>query len=287
METYTLATPQLQLRVTPQSAAILDFVLRDRDTPLLRPYQQQQSWHPGDSALFPLLPLANRVRDNAFMLHQRQIILPPSPLDADFFLHGDGWLHCWQVATQDERQITLTLSVQQACGFDYDARLSYRLTEKGLEAELSLRHCGDEPMLYGAGFHPYFTKWQDTALQFSASGYWPEGEQHLPLAWQGSFVPELDFNQGQIPANRWLNLGYSGWPGEATLQTPSQRLHVTLRSSLAYLMLFQLADGQFICLEPQSHPVDAHHLPGQPGLVLLRRGEALHAAMQISVRRTA
>ena len=46
------------------------------------------------------------------------------------------------------------------------------------------------------------------------------------------------------------------------------------------------ADVSFFCLEPVSHPVDAFHLPGMPGLRVLRAGERLDATCTFHVRAT-
>ena len=39
----------------------------------------------------------------------------------------------------------------------------------------------------------------------------------------------------------------------------------------------------FICLEPQSHPVDAHNMEGQPGLVVLGAGDTVSWSLKIAV----
>lgn len=52
-------------------------------------------------------------------------------------------------------------------------------------------------------------------MQFAAAGYWPEGEQHLPLGWQGQLPDYADFSHAQYGKDRWLNVGYSGWSGRA------------------------------------------------------------------------
>lgn len=38
-------------------------------------------------------------------------------------------------------------------------------------------------------------------------------------------------------------------------------------------LLFCPQDQPFFCFEPVSHPVNAHHLPGRPGLHLLHPGQ--------------
>ncbi len=39
----------------------------------------------------------------------------------------------------------------------------------------------------------------------------------------------------------------------------------------------------FVCLEPQSHAVNAHHLAGHPGLRLLGRGDRMSLGMTLSL----
>ena len=136
-------------------------------------------------------------------------------------------------------------------------------------------------MLYGCGFHPFFAFDARSTAQFSASGYWPEGEQHLPLPWQHDIPPAADFTRAQYGEDAWLNVGYSGWGGQAVIQRDVMKL--TILAQTPWLMLFRMSGEEVLCLEPQTHPVNAHHMPGQPGLRLLAQGEQCHFALQIRV----
>jgi aldose 1-epimerase len=136
-------------------------------------------------------------------------------------------------------------------------------------------------MLYGCGFHPFFVFDTRSTAQFSASGYWPEGEQHLPLSWQSTIPLAADFTCAQYGEDAWLNVGYSAWGGQAVIQRDVMR--VTILAQTPWLMLFRMSGEEFLCLEPQTHPVNAHHMQGQPGLRLLAQGEQCHFALQIRV----
>ena len=81
--------------------------------PLLRDTDPAQPWHPAQSALFPMLPLANRVAGNLFELWGEACALPASELDPDFFLHGDGWLQRWQPVALTDSSVTLQLTSQK------------------------------------------------------------------------------------------------------------------------------------------------------------------------------
>lgn len=232
--------------------------------------------------LFPMLPLANRVAGNRFVFQGREITLPHHHADSRFFLHGDGWLWRWDVVKQGDDNCVLQLRSQHDCGFDYVAKIRYQLRDNQFVAALTLTHCGEAPMLYGAGFHPFFPFDKHSQVQFHASGYWPEGDLHLPLGWQGRMPRQADFTCPQYGEDAWLNVGYSGWNGRA--QVFNDVMIITILSQAPWLMLFRMQGEPFLCLEPQSHPVNAHNTDGQPGLRVLGAGDVLHFAMTIDVQ---
>ena len=90
-----------------------------------------------------------------------------------------------------------------------------------------------------------------------------------------------DFKHAQYGEDSWLNVGYSGWSGRAVIQRDVMK--VTILAQTPWLMLFRMSGEEFLCLEPQTHPVNAHHMQGQPGLQVLAQGERCHFAMQICV----
>jgi aldose 1-epimerase len=266
-DTLLLQNAHLRMRVALQGAAVLSLDSLTFQQPILRAGKGET---PGDCGLFPMLPLANRVEGNRFILRGRTIQLPESPADRQFFLHGDGWLSLWEIAEQSHEHCILRLRQRHACGFDFQAELSYRLRDNVLEIGISLEHLGEQPMLYGGGVHPFFHVTPQSQIQFSASGYWPEGELHLPQVWTDSLPAAADFSAAQYGTDEWLNVCYSGWNGKAEIT--HERMKVTLRSAANWLMLFRMPGEPFVCLEPQSHPVNAHNMAGQPGLVMLAKG---------------
>ena len=278
MTALLLENAHLRMRVTPQGGAALSLERVADGQPLLRAGKGAQ---PDDVALFPMLPVANRVRGNRFMLAGEWVTLPDSPVDNDFFLHGDGWVSRWTVVSQTTQRCVLTLSQRHRCGFDYHAELSYTLIEECLQVAITLRHRGGKPMLYGLGVHPFFTLDSDTTLAFSSAGYWPEGAQHLPEQWQPMLPEDANFNRPAPVADRWQNVGYSGWGGVATLRRTGMTVQLTARTP--WLMLYHPPGEPFVCLEPQTHPVDAHAMEGQPGLALLREGETMHFTAEIAL----
>lgn len=279
MTVHTLSNPHLRMRVSSQGACLLG--LEDSEgRPLLREMDSTAPWHPGQSALFPMLPLANRVTGNGFELWGEQHGLPESEVDPAFFLHGEGWLHPWQPVALTASSVTLQLS-RRNDPFHYLAEIDYRLHERSLVARISLTHLGEAPCLYGAGFHPFFWRDDETQLRFLASGVWQEGPDHLPTSWSSALPPRLDFRRWQHPQG-WINHCYGGWQGQAEIDHPARQQRLKIASDGAFLMLYQPDEEcGFVCLEPQSHAANAHHMAGHPGLRLLTRGDRMSIGMTI------
>ncbi len=121
--------------------------------------------------------------------------MPESPVDPDFFLHGDGWLQPWQWVAGSTSSVTLQLT-SQCSPFHYLAEIDYRLHVASLVARISLTHLGESPCLYGAGFHPFFWRDEQTRIRFLASGVWQEGADHLPIRLVEQAGAHLDFASG-------------------------------------------------------------------------------------------
>ncbi len=47
-----------------------------------------------------------------------------------------------------------------------------------------------------------------------------------------------------------------------------------------YCLLYRPPAGPAFCFEPVTHPIDAFHQPGQPGLRVLHTGESLSLQVQ-------
>jgi aldose 1-epimerase len=84
-----------------------------------------------------------------------------------------------------------------------------------------------------------------------------------------------------------IDNAYTGWSGEAHVTWPARGLRLALRcrdvverGGAGYCLLYRPPAEPFFCFEPITHPIDAFHLPGRPGLVELRRGESLHLQVQ-------
>ncbi|MTH45264.1 aldose 1-epimerase [Intestinirhabdus alba] len=281
MNIFTLENPRLRARIADSGACLLSLEDADRGGHLLRPWAENPAWHPGESAMFPMLPFANRIAGNRFTVGDRRCSLPPQPFGDPFYLHGNGWLTRWQVVKQTAHALTLGCAPEELAGYRYAAQIAWTLADNRFETTLTLTHLGEESMPYGAGLHPFFLLTPEDRVQFSATGMWSEEENHLPGAWREAIPADRDFSRPRAAPGVWINNCYSGWSGAAAISNRFRRIEI--KSDTPWLMVYQNGKDDFICLEPQTHPVNAHHLPGRPGLRMLRKGESLALKMTLRV----
>ncbi len=199
-------------------------------------------------------------------------------------IHGDAFQKAWTIVARTPDRIDLTLT--GATGpFRYGAALTYRLAPDGLSIDLVLTNQADRTLPYGGGFHPWFPRDADTRLSFNATGCWPETSDHLPATRTPQALPEaLRFDQpSPLPAG-WINLGFSGWDGIARVEQADHEITLTAPGLETLLVYSPDASAPYLCVEPVSHPVDAHNLPGQPGLCPLAPGAEMHLTLQMRWR---
>jgi aldose 1-epimerase len=77
---------------------------------------------------------------------------------------------------------------------------------------------------------------------------------------------------------------FAGWNGECQIIQEDAGYQLDCCSDSRYYLLYcpieqsptkeSPTEQNFFCFEPVSHPVNAHHLPGRPGLHLLRHGQS-------------
>lgn len=249
------------------------------------------NWHPmlrratpGSSDLyemgcFPLLPWANRVGHGGFEHAGRAYPLTPNRRGEPYPIHGDAWLQPWQVRSRTSSRLALSLVSARFQGspYHFEACQVFELLPDGLRIDLSVTHCGNAPLPYGIGLHPYFDGGQEVWLRAGADGVWISEASPLPDRHDSAIPADWDYRAPRRVAGQTVDHCFTGWDGQAVLAWPQRGLQLTLSTapSPGYFQLYRPTGQSFICLEPVSHPIDAFHLPGQPGLTVLEQGASL------------
>jgi aldose 1-epimerase len=274
-----LTSRALRLVLRPEiggSVARFDWIDGAGAIPLLRPWDGR-SGDPNDHGCYPLAPWSNRISGGGIESGGRFWPLRPNRPGEPYPIHGDGWQRPWRVERRTAAEISMALESNDQPPFDYRAELTYALADNALTMRLAVQHRGAAAAPYGLGFHPWLPRRPDTLLELSAADVWLEQADHLPAGKVPiAERPDWDFARARpLPAG-WINNGFAGWSGSARVRWPEHglQLTVTATAELDTCILYSPdRDAAFFCLEPVSHPVDAFHLPGMPGLRVLRSGE--------------
>ena len=280
--TLTLRAGRAEAEVAPERGAGLAGI-EVGGRPALSARAGRPEGSPFALAMNLLLPFSNRI-SRPFAHEGRVHALSPNLAGEPFPIHGDAFQRPWEVLSRTDRSARLRLPEGRFGPYRYEAEVTYGLTPGSLAATLEVTSRSACPLPFGLGFHPWFPRTPATRVRFSATGCWPQDDRHLPATTGPVPVPpDRDFGVPMALPPGWMNLGFSGWDGEAEIRQDDTAVSLRVSApSLSTLILYSpSAEAPFLCLEPVSHPVDAHNLPGQPGLVRLAPGESRSATMTL------
>ena len=164
------------------------------------------------------------------------------------------------------------------------------LGEDSLTISLDVTHLGEDALPYGLGLHPYFPCNARTTLHLPATGLWLCGDDPMPVAHTTSFAPGFDFRQPASLEGPLIDHCFTGWNGHAVISYPDRgvTLAMTMRDCAGYALMYRPPGLDFFCLEPITHPIDAFHMPGRPGLQVLECGQSMSLELVLrfqSIRR--
>ena len=233
-----------------------------------------------------LVPWSNRISGGGFAFGHRFHALAPNLPGEACPIHGNGFQLPWHVTQRASEAVTLTVASNGPGPFRYEATLRYALAGGALTMRLDVTHCATEKLPYGLGFHPWLPRTAATTLCAPAAHVWLEDARHLPAGRVAiSARPAWDFARARALPSGWVNNGFDGWGCTARIAWPDRRLALTIDAAPplgAYLLYSPGAHGRFFCFEPVTHPVDAHNLPGAPGLIALAAGETASVACRFA-----
>lgn len=253
-------------------------------------------WRPWDGARpdrftlasFPLVPWSNRISAGGFEHDGRFHPMHPNRVGEPYPIHGDGWLQAWSCAQPSPGTMVMNLESRRFDGnpYEYAAEQRFTLVDGGMDQVLSVTHLGQESLPYGLGQHPYFLRTPATRIHAPVKGLWQSGSDPLPTGHTTRFPPTWDLNDA--PAHGpMIDNGYTGWDGTARIAWPEHGMELTLRvpevveaGGDGYCLIYRPPEGEFFCFEPITHPIDAFHLEGRPGLRVLRHGERMSLRAQ-------
>ena len=259
-------------------------------------------WRPWDGvsddrysfASFAMCPWSNRISGGGFEHAGHFHAIAPNRVGEPYPIHGDGWLQAWAITQPDAATLVMSLESHRCDGnpYAYRATQTFRLVDGGLDQSLVISHLGNDPLPYGLGLHPWFPRDAGTRLTAPVQGVWLSGADPLPTRHTSDFPPGWDPRQGMAVHGSLIDNAYTGWSGSARMTWPERGLALTMTvpavqaaaaaGEPGYCLLYRPPAGPAFCFEPVSHPIDAFHVDGRPGLLVLARGE--QAALQVQWR---
>jgi aldose 1-epimerase len=259
----TLRAGALALDVLPAiggSIARFDHLGPDGRQPLLRGSDADYD-DVLQSACFPLVPYANRIRGGRFECNGQEVRLSRNlPGDASP-LHGQGWRAAWTVQSVAADRIELDY-VHEADEWPwrYAARQRIVLAPDGFSIALECRNLSDQPMPCGLGLHPYYPCAPDTVLDAGVGSVWTVDADVLPVARVPAAGP---YNlQDRLICGQGLDNGFDGWRGRASITWPDRACALALLSGDApYFQVYSPVAGGFFAAEPVQHANAALNAP--------------------------
>jgi aldose 1-epimerase len=229
---------------------------------------------PGKLGCYPLAPWSNRVAEGGFANPEGWLALTPNSLTEPLPIHGSAWQQAWQVVSRTADDVVLAVVCETP--FAYRAEQRFRLSDGELSIALRVTHLAAQPAWHGLGLHPYLPRRPGTRLQAKASQVWMSDASKLPTAL--AQIPEAwDFRQLKGLPEEPVDNGFCQWDGHCRIEQPELGYALECQATGAdYFLLYCPPGLEFFCIEPVSHPVNAHHLPGRPGLKLLEQHQSTH-----------
>ncbi|MBV4454847.1 MULTISPECIES: aldose 1-epimerase [Pseudomonas] len=256
--------------------SIVNWTVRASGQPLLRHSDEQaiNTGLPGKLACYPLAPWSNRIGEGGFANPDGWLALVPNSLTDPLPIHGSAWQQAWQVVSQSAHEVVLAAECDTP--FAYRVEQRFRLQDGELSIALRVTHLAEHAAWHGLGLHPYFPRRAGTRLQAKASQVWMSNASKLPTGLAP--VPEAwDFQALKALPEGLVDNGFCQWDGQCRIEQPELGYALDCQASGAdYFLLYCPPGLGFFCIEPVSHPVNAHHLPGRPGLTLLEQGQSTH-----------
>ncbi len=292
--TVQLVAGSLTAEIVPAlgaGVARFDFLRDERRIEVFRPWPKSGTHDPNALGLYVLVPWSNRISGSGFSFRDQFHPLTPNFVDDPCPIHGDGWLSAWSVVSADDRSVSLEHVADGTGPYRYTASLEYALDANGMKIRLAATNRASIALPFGLGFHPWLPRTPATLLMAPAKSVWLENARHLPterVAIAGR--PEWDFESFRPLPHDWINNGFVGWNGRATILWEDRALALDVDAQpplTVYILYSPSAEAEFFCFEPVSHAVDAHNLPPGPeahGLVVLKPGRALVIECTFRVR---
>ena len=196
--------------------------------------------------------------------------------------HGFARNLPWDVAatgTDDGAWARLSLRSNDATRaqypFDFAVDFTYRLRGPSLSIEMRFENTGEDPMPFGAGFHPYFAvpdadKARVSIPTRATRAFDNKDKRDIAFTGFDLTAPEVD-----------VHLHDHGG-SEASLTNGDVAIALRGSADFTHWVVWTLRGRSFVCLEPWTCPGDALHTGER--LIVLAPGEVKELSLTLEAR---
>ena len=231
-----------------------------------------------------MAPWSNRISEGGFDCPDGWLALAPNSLTDPLPIHGSAWQQPWQVVSHTRDEVVLQLD--SSTPFAYRARQRFHLSEGKLSIGLQVTHLAEHAAWHGLGFASLLP----AHCRHSVAGAGPTGlvvRQHKTANTTHFDARRMGLQQPRALPETLVDNGFCEWDGHCLIQQPELGYELECQATGSdYYLLYCPVGLEFFCIEPVSHPVNAHHLPGRPGLRLLEQGQSVELGFSLRYRNT-
>jgi aldose 1-epimerase len=247
-------------------------------------------------ASYPMAPFSNRLRDSSLHFAGKHYELVRAVRDGAHALHGNAWMHEWEILAADSRQASIIFShsgegeAALEWPFGYEMTQEFSLSPEALQVRLRLRNTASRAAPAGFGLHPFFPRASSARLQFTAATVGAQKADQLPREHMALPV-RWNFAKAQPVAGADLDHCFAGWNGPVRIAWGNfpYSVEITADEIFDHLVVYTPNGREEFAVEPVTHDVDAFNRP-QPaaergGMRVLEPGASLTGMVRFAVRR--
>ena len=244
------------------------------------------SLDPLETSCFPLIPYSNRIKNAKFLFANRPYQLKRNWQCDEHSIHGEGWLASWSVMELSADRCMISYTGGKNWPWSYRVELSIQISKSGVKFEIEVLNSGHEAFPVGAGFHPYFPRFEDTELKFTATEFLKSDD------WStrgfSTLRDDIKFRHSRRFQNVSIDACFSGWDRRALILQPTLGVAIELETSSEtnWCTLYIPESDRFFCFEPVSHATGAFNRSDAmaDGLHLLRPDKKFKFDMTLRAR---
>jgi len=210
---------------------------------------------PFPEASFLLVPWSNRIK-NSEIMSKHGVFKQERPHEHG--LHGEGWNSEWRVLKETQQFCELLFTRPQGSLFPwaYDVRYVIQIGEDTLEQQLTITNSSAMDGFFGCGFHPYFSRLEETTLSIESEGQYPMGfETGLPIENAQETPWTLQLGKGlQLQPSTRLDDCFKVKSPNISVFWPQikHKLNMKLKGDASHLVIYNPEEPWF-AIEPVSH----------------------------------